>query len=452
MTEIKVTLAKLKSGQLKLAVGEPYRIIVVRNQATLIEFDDALFRTNSAVLLPGAPTASKDEPSPGCHTLVAACLRFCRKHPDKRCLVTGHTDTVGSDEDNVKLSQHRSEVVYAALVGDRDLFGTAADGPHLTTKEAKAILVYDKAQVLDWVEATFGWPCGYAHNGNDIFKATEKFQRAYNDNDHAGNPDGADMKVDRDFGPSTWKAVFDCYEHALADQLGIARAELADARSQLKFLDGGPLRTACGEFHPIEKVGRDNYRSQTNRRVEVLFFDPGEEPQPPLACASGGCEQRDCTLFDKRAYRRVPLENMIDDLTLYLLDEAGQRMPNAPYRLDISPDDSRVGQSDAESKAIEKDVLGGRTCRLYWGKFDPANSDAPPNDPQYAETYYTYADDIYLSTNGQSNVYVMRKLANLGFDGEETKRRAAFAQSYGSADDPNIHTAHDTGLPRNPTV
>jgi len=33
-----------------------------------------------------------------------------------------------------------------------------------------------------------------------------------------------------------------------------------------------------GERFPIEELGVDNFRSQTNRRVEILFFNTGEEP------------------------------------------------------------------------------------------------------------------------------------------------------------------------------
>jgi hypothetical protein len=44
-------------------------------------------------------------------------------------------------------------------------------------------------------------------------------------------------------------------------------------------------RKALGfsEYHPADNLGKDQYRSQANRRVEVLFFDEGEEPDTEVA-------------------------------------------------------------------------------------------------------------------------------------------------------------------------
>jgi len=64
----------------------------------------------------------------------------------------------------------------------------------------------------------------------------------------------------------------------------------------------------CGEHHPIEAADLDNYRSQTNRRVEILYFDATDVPVPP--CHVAACEPESCTLYNRACWRRTPLPAM----------------------------------------------------------------------------------------------------------------------------------------------
>ncbi|HTI42805.1 MAG TPA: OmpA family protein [Vicinamibacterales bacterium] len=85
----------------------------------VVNVSDVLFDFNQANLKPGA----RDK--------VAKIAAVLRSHPDLKIQVEGHTDSVGSDEYNVRLSERRAESVRAGLVQEgvhRDVVGTAGFG------------------------------------------------------------------------------------------------------------------------------------------------------------------------------------------------------------------------------------------------------------------------------------------------------------------------------------
>jgi len=287
-----------------LPTGDVHTVVVHRHRAQWIEFDDALFRTDSAVLLPESqhPSDQVIDDQGRVRTgvgVVAACLRHAQERPERTLLVAGHTDTTGDAGYNVTLSRQRAACVHAALVGDRETFSSLAH-----QRPAPG----DKHQILRWVERRFGWLCDPAHYGQDLWRATLEFQRTYNANGQAGNAAAAPVAESGWFGPDTWKAVFDCYEHQLAKDLGVPLGGLPGFRAGLRFVYPGQPWVGCGEYQPIDQVGRDGYRSQCNRRVEALWFDPGEEPTLP--CHGGPCRPGDCHLYSPIWYRRTPLPVM----------------------------------------------------------------------------------------------------------------------------------------------
>lgn len=312
-----------------LRTDECHTIILRRNWVEFVEFEDAFFRTASSVMLPnGIPPSDSgtcdEQSNQDGIALVAMCLRHCEQFPDKKILVAGHTDTSGADSYNIPLSHHRASCVHAALAGEREEFITAASGPHLTNKEK---LYPDEMQIVDWAADTFGWPCSMKQNIT-LWKATLAFQKSYNENGQAGNLNVPPLDLTGKFDRPTWGAIFDCYEAKLADLLGVTLADLPILRQHLTFLDAQKPVVGCGEYHPIDQVGRDNYHSQKNRRVEVQFFDPGEEPQ--LSCLKGECEATECELYDPRAYKR----RRLGETTLTELWDAHWDRPGEPARND----------------------------------------------------------------------------------------------------------------------
>lgn len=300
-------------ASVKLQVGQTYRLVVTRSKVDFIEVGDTLLRFNSAVLLPSESTPCPDgKERPGLD-VIAACLSYAYNNRAKKLLIAGHTDTVGDDASNVKLSLLRAEAVHGLMTGDRAQFANACYGPHLSQDQRypnggdgskKGVLWDDYQDVLNWVAETFGWPCGYPKGNSTLWDATTKFQKSYNAS--AIGPAGEKpIKVSGVFDRPTWAAVYDCYEVKLAERLKLSLAELDALRATLSFADPGHRYVGCGEFKTIDEPGRNNYYSQTNRRVEVQFYDSGEEPACP--CFSGDCVPARCPLGNPNFYKPNPL-------------------------------------------------------------------------------------------------------------------------------------------------
>jgi hypothetical protein len=269
-----------------------------------MEIGDSHFHFNSAVFLPNRIADTNDIPEHSVRSSGIVLLERVFRQlelTDKKLLVSGHADTVGSDADNTALSTYRAQAVYAVIIGDRELFKTIADAPHIANKEKKQnVLHKDKLQIADWAAAEFGWPCSQKAHFFDPIKTFRAFQKAYNAHSFAENPTGAAIPEDGDWGPLTWGAAFDCYELKLSRRLMIQRNNLEAYRGKIgisnRFVFTNKPYVGCGEFHPLERKGLDNYESATNRRVELLFFKPGETPE--IQCVNEACDGRDCLLFD----------------------------------------------------------------------------------------------------------------------------------------------------------
>jgi OmpA-OmpF porin, OOP family len=81
----------------------------------VLTIGDVLFATGKADL---SPNANKS---------VAKLAEFLKKYPKRNVLIEGHTDSVGSDDFNLALSQQRADSVKARLVAD------AVDAARITT-------------------------------------------------------------------------------------------------------------------------------------------------------------------------------------------------------------------------------------------------------------------------------------------------------------------------------
>lgn len=280
---------------------EDHEIAPIQNEVTLVPITAAHFRTGSAVLLPEgeAPSADEDTATTSVGALAMA-LRFNQEHSGQQVLLAGHTDSVGADANNDKLSTQRAQAVHAVLTGNRAVFVTIAEATHA---------VSDWKQILRWasvdlallfplrpsddtgpppaaVPAAFSFAeCDPGVVDDDAFTGIEPvkaFQRAFNANKATLASTAADLKVDGAFGANTWGAVFDCYQYNMARELGEDVAGVQALRDQLVFLPTKKPFVGFGEHHPADGNTADSTESQANRRVEVLFFAKGQEPDADL--------------------------------------------------------------------------------------------------------------------------------------------------------------------------
>jgi outer membrane protein OmpA-like peptidoglycan-associated protein len=313
MTEIYVPTDQIVKGvSVNLAAGDAMLIHVGGNAMPtihLIEIEDRHFRTNSAVVLPETEDPSSNTTADSRKTsavgIVTTCLRFASEHPSYRILVAGHTDTKGNFDYNERLSQMRAETVTALLTGDKKRFAEiCVDRRYMTNN--------DYNQILAWVADTFHWKCHPGEiNGAGNAYVVNDFRKEYN----AKGPGKTWATKITEWGdPSnkeTWEAYFNCYEDYMVEALGTDRKGLEKIRSNLNFAFDRNW-VGCNEYHPRTAKNIDEFPSETNRRVEIMYFDP-EDTLPTLGCVpdASGCTKQACELYNDKEYDRIILPPMI---------------------------------------------------------------------------------------------------------------------------------------------
>jgi peptidoglycan hydrolase-like protein with peptidoglycan-binding domain len=332
-----------------------------------VELMDAHFRTDSAVVLP----EGEDPDQKGQHGalsaagFIATVLRLNEEQPGRGILVAGHTDTAASDTHNDELSRLRAQVALSLLEGDRDSFKSLANQRH---KPA------DINQILSWVSKAFRdlrFDCDPGKISDTVDSgAVRRFQKAFNVNKAALGSTAADLVVDGVVGEQTWGAFFDCYELDLRRELGEDAAGLAALRDELRFVDDSRKSLGFGEHFPIDELGVDNFRSQTNRRVEVLFFNPGEEPD--LAQTEADVQTSEVYLPGHYARESVPTRKTARVVRVSFVPGSFQsfRIEQAPFSIRTDAGVVVKGSTDASGTVAAK--LPGDTTGFVLTVQDPA--------------------------------------------------------------------------------
>jgi outer membrane protein OmpA-like peptidoglycan-associated protein len=310
MAVFRVKLRDIDKTPVNLPTDEPHLIIVTRDKAYRLEVADVHFNFDSAVFLPDAgaeqtsdpapqtadsPSQPSDPPITGLHVLKA-CLQYAQAHPEQPVVIAGHTDTVGTPGYNLTLSSLRAQNVQAALIGKRDDWVSSAAAKHC---------VADYQRILTFTADSLGWDCdpGGVDNkgGPKTAQAVKNFQARYNDEFQAS------IDVDGGVGPQTWGAFFDVSMRELRALLDTDDAGLQALQQGVTFVDPQHAAVGCGENHPIEAPDQDQFRSATNRRVEVLFFNPGDVPTFPCHPDDRTCQPAACPIYRLKHFTFDPL-------------------------------------------------------------------------------------------------------------------------------------------------
>nr|MBN2276483.1 hypothetical protein [candidate division Zixibacteria bacterium] len=259
----------------------------------LLEMEDVLFHHNSAVIMPSSPEESpkdqkgsdKQEKVTGLKSL-ALIFKLIDYEPDKRLLIAGHTDTSGKTDYNFGLSALRARNILYLFTGGEYSRGQWAE---IGVERHK---IEDYQQIMKHYAGLKRWPCDPLKVNDSWNKNTEtavdNFIKSYNSDFAPANNEKAipgrvfnDVKKDsKHLWPlEIWVAVYNLYNEELAKILKMTTAQLQDYRdTKIKFASMKNKYVACGESFPIDKAQKGNYRSQTNRRVEILLFDKNEIP------------------------------------------------------------------------------------------------------------------------------------------------------------------------------
>jgi hypothetical protein len=351
-------------------------IVLKKINVHILEMEDVLFHHNSAVMMPENPAGKSSRDGGGATAqqsqvtgikALALAFKELEFDPQKRLIVASHTDTSGDFKYNYELSALRAQNVIDLLIGSRE------DWAAISHKKQK---VEDYQQVMAHYGAKFGWPCdpGKIDNtwGPNTEAAVKNFIDSYNaaaGPGLAGPPLSPDLlgKVKNDgakrWPPELWRVVFDLYSEELAEALTTSTASLQALRKSLiepltnKFLYPEKRFIACGESFPIDQAQKDKYRSQANRRVEIIFFDKDEaltledfKCPPELTRAH---KEEECPMWNK--WHFLPLYFDPDDLyaVIYHLsfryyDRVARKIRNIPSGLTIKAFEHRKDGSIKE--------------------------------------------------------------------------------------------------------
>ncbi len=330
---------------------------------------------------------------------LGAVEALIAKEPDSRLIVFGHTDAVGDDSYNKRLSERRAWSVYSFILNDADAWETLYNHPD-----------------EDWGVAAIQeilTDLGFDPGGidGDLGPATQAQMRAF-----LGLPDGAPVQNDASFR----KQLFAAYmggKHEI--KIGKGR-----------FLDPGHM--GCGEFNLLEAGEAANPR---NRRVTIYAFH--KERPPVLPCAYDDvlpCKKQmvdtdqrhqigfSCSFYDSLA-GHCPGEGL-RCLRVYLLDFDGHAIPHCPFR---ARDRARViveGTADGDGLATLPDSVPN-VIDIDWDR--PKGADAAAGGFRFSRCY------IVSVSAPQTRSGCAVRLENLGFDAEDFEdRRAAFAAAFGA--------------------
>lgn len=257
----------------------------------VLEFPAGCFHAGSAVVMPDPPRPSglaADAPAPDMLSRVMTAIRHAKQNPSQKLIVHGLGGAAGED---TAFSLLRAKAVRALVEGNKSAWNEACLIHHT---------VADYQRILQWIARVWAFDCnpGSVNGTHDAATAgaVKRFKAMYNTEYSASLADDDLVDV------NVWGAFFDVYEDVLAVYFGLDdRAKLSGERSALKFVDDGKKSVGCGAGHPTEPVRAA--ASFTGERVELTFYDPGEEPQLRCHPDAGKCKPMKCEVHNPIMYR-----------------------------------------------------------------------------------------------------------------------------------------------------
>lgn len=220
--------------------------------ATLTVGTPHVCQLQGAVLF--ASARSFVEPDAANQTTLRDLIAFAASgNAHSQLLLVGHTDTAGSVDTNLALSERRAEAVHALLTADTAVWERLFTVERWSTPELTHMVVSTN-------EASASDPAAVA-------AAVDRYQGAANAAARAG--------------------LYQRYFDALLDRTG-------PPQPQITFVALAPPHFGCGEQHPLRGATDSPSRDpalptitgdfRPNRRVEAFFFEP--VPQSlPMTCA-----------------------------------------------------------------------------------------------------------------------------------------------------------------------
>jgi hypothetical protein len=263
----------------------------------VLEMEDVLFHLDSAVMMPENPQGASSSQGTSAGTAqqqqaaitgvraLAIVFRYAEFHPTEKILIAGHTDTSGGYQLNYELSALRAKNVLYLLIGTDS--ASFKEGEQWAAICAGRHKIEDYQQIMKHfdVRSKGSWNCDPGAINNSWNKDTEAACEAFFDK-VAPTEKAVIMSAIKGHGQkkwpkAAWEKVYPLYIEELRETLAVDENDLLARRTSLltQFADSKKLFVSCGESFPIDQKDKTNYRSQVNRRVEILFLDESQVPK-----------------------------------------------------------------------------------------------------------------------------------------------------------------------------
>jgi hypothetical protein len=425
VTETKIRLKKAVKQTFALATGQTHKVVLIRPSLFVLDVEDAHFNFDRHVLLPDL--SETDGSTPVLDTrrvtglgVIYAALVHADKNAAQGLMVSGHTDAAGAADYNQKLSEDRARSVSFLMRGKRDDWRKLA---------AATDAVDDYQTILKWQSQRAGWDCDPGPINNKLTKQTQKaigrFQELYNVEVDKAKEAGADspfkkkMTADKSVGAETWGGFYDVYMTELMDLLELqAFSALEQRQAKLKPPSGMPDFVGCGEHIPFNPARRNPFekgsdehlegpqKNPPDRRVEIMFFDPGEEVDLVCHPKPGQCKPAECPVYIKIPHRQkpigIPKGLAVAELNLRLtfVDPEGKVRP-LPEGLEV---EAKFGDPPDEVEEPAAPIIDdGDLLSPDFGDDDAAAAPAPAPAPAPAATPGADADAETMEVDQEPN-------------------------------------------------
>jgi hypothetical protein len=414
-------------GKISTFSHSEWEIFLRLGKVYILEFEDVLFHHNSAVMMPENPKGkssqdgTKDDSSDTDDQIIkkdqeqvtgvkalALVFKELELDAEKRLLIAGHTDTSGEIPYNYTLSQLRAQNVYYLLTGERSKWAK------VSYEKQK---VEDYQQIMKHYAGTFNCDPGDVDNkwGTKTKTATENFIKNYNKDfvptvpgvvplseDLVAKVEGNGKKL---WPHQLWEAVYNLYSNGIRDILDDKWVEFNTRRDVVRpdigkkhpgsFMYAERRYVGCGESFPIDDSEKDKYRSQENRRVEIMFFDRTETKALPIE-AFHPCEETDrkhkdteCPLWHNRRKEIHYKQLYIDPNDLYAFvyhikfkyfDRIAEELRDVPAGLTITAYEQHSSRGTKKLHTVSKYKNGVYSVKV---QYKP-----PLDDPDRIRVYF----------------------------------------------------------------
>ena len=408
------------TGKSSALTSRDNEVILKLVKMHILEMEDVLFHLNSAVMMPENPQGESSTQGGGAGEeqikvsgikALALVFKQFEFDPEVKMVVSGHTDTSGTAEFNFKLSKERAlNILY--LIYKKEEEDSRKKWAEICYNRHK---VEDYQQILTYFEKKLACGCdpqGIDDDwGDNTKKATENFLTKMGLGNVKVKSTLYEIETDQKkrWPVSIWELVYDLYSKEIYEVLEITNADLESRRnSSVKFVDDDKKIVSCGESFPIDQKEKSNYRSQKNRRVELLFFDNDEIPK--LTCPAdikNTHKEEDCPLW--RKFYFVPLyidpadlKSVAYHLQFVYYDKIKKKQLPLPAGLIIKAYED--GHKEIPSETVFKDGI-------YFLKVQFKNKIKDPARTQFYFEYET-ADQWVYTKDDKTDPVIVTKTAD----------------------------------------